>query len=84
MLSPRCNIWYVNGSSGGIVPTVNCSAVKSIQVIERFANCSQHTEAEHVDLEQTQCFEIVFVPLNDRAVFHRRIFDRHELRQRPA
>ena len=59
-------------------------AVKVIQQIDRFPNRRQHAETEYVDFQQSECFQIVFVPLNHRAFFHRRIFDRHQLSKWPA
>ncbi len=35
--------------------------------------------AEHVDLEDAERVEIVLVPLDDGAVLHRRVLDRHQL-----
>ena len=38
----------------------------------------------HVDLEDAQIVEVVLVPLDDGAVRHGRVLDRHQLAQRPA
>ena len=46
------------------------------------ANGREHAQAEHVDLQQVQGFEVVLVPLDDRAVRHRGILDRHQLGKR--
>ena len=48
------------------------------------ADAGQHAEREDVDLENVQGVEIVLVPFDEGAVRHRRVFDRHELRQGPA
>ncbi len=39
---------------------------------------AQHAQRQHVDLEQAQRVEVVLVPLDDAAVLHRRVFDRHQ------
>ena len=56
-------------------------AVVRIHQIEAFANAGQHAEGQDVDLENPEGVEIVLVPFNDRAVGHRRIADRHDLRE---
>ena len=45
------------------------------------ANGGEHAEAQHIDLQQPQRFEIVLVPLNDGALRHRGVLHRHQLRQ---
>ena len=50
-----------------------------VDQIERLAQARQHAEPEHVDLEDAQRVEIVFVPLDEGALIHRRIADRHHL-----
>src|SRR5512144_1995112 len=50
-----------------------------VDQIERLAQARQHAESEHVDLENTQRVEIVLVPLDEGAVVHRSIADRHHL-----
>ena len=57
---------------------------KIVDEVERLADRRQHAEAEHVHLQQAQGFEIVLVPLDDGAVRHGRVLDRHELRQGAA
>ena len=39
----------------------------------------QHAECQHIDLENAQRIEIVLVPFDHGAVFHRGILDRHDL-----
>jgi hypothetical protein len=53
-----------------------------VQQVEALADAGEHAEREHVDLEQAHLFEVVLVPLDDRALGHRGIFDRHEFVQR--
>ena len=36
---------------------------------------------EHLHPKQAERFEVVFVPLNDAAIFHRGVFDRHQTQQ---
>ena len=57
-------------------------AVEITYQLETASDRGQHPQAEHVDLQQTQVCEVVFLPLDHRAVFHRRILDRHEFRHR--
>ena len=54
--------------------------VRSTQ-IERLLQAAQHAEAEHVDLEDAEGFEVVLVPFDDGAVLHRRVLDRHDVVQ---
>ncbi len=49
--------------------------------IERAPYRRQHAERQHVNLEQTHGVEIILVPLNDVAVHHGCIFNRHQARQ---
>ncbi len=53
-----------------------------MQKIEALVQAGQHAERKAVDLEQLHLLEIVLVPLDDRAVGHRRVLDRHEMMQR--
>ncbi len=45
--------------------------------LERAPDRRQHPERQAVDLQQAQRVEVVLVPLEDRAVGHRRVLDRH-------
>ena len=72
---------------GGVVlgAGCRCSAIAASRAcareqVERLADRGQHAEREHVDLEQAQRFQVVLVPLDDGAVGHRRVLDRHQLR----
>jgi hypothetical protein len=56
-------------------------APPAIHVIEPAANGAQHAEREHVDLEHAHGFEVVLFPLDDGAVFHRRLLDGHQPRE---
>src|SRR5688572_28292022 len=56
---------------------------KLLDELEAAADRAQHAEAEHVDLHEPELLEIVLVPLDHRAVRHRRVLDRHELVDRP-
>ena len=51
---------------------------------ETFADRRQHAQGQAIDLEDAQFVEVVFVPLDDRPLGHGRVFDRHQLAQRPA
>ena len=49
--------------------------------VERTADGTQHAECQHIDLEQAEGIEVVLVPLNDAALGHGRVFDRHQSRE---
>ena len=51
---------------------------------ERTADCGQHAEAEHVDLQEPELVEVVLVPLDHGALRHRRVLDRNQLVERAA
>jgi hypothetical protein len=51
---------------------------------ETLADGGEHAQGETVDLEDAQLVEIVLVPLDDGAVGHGRVLDRHELAQGAA
>ena len=46
---------------------------------ERTPDRAQHAQREDVDLEQAERVEVVLVPLDDAAVLHRGVLDRHQL-----
>ena len=52
--------------------------------VERAADRREHPEREAVDLEQAHRVEVVLVPLDDRAVGHRGVLDRHHPLEQPA
>ena len=51
--------------------------------VEAFADAGQHSEREHVDLEDAELVDVVLVPFDEGAVVHRAVADRHRLGQRP-
>jgi len=55
-----------------------------VDQVEGTTYCGKHAKSKHVDLEQSQCIEIVFVPLNDRALRHRRVFNGNQFIQTAA
>ncbi len=57
-------------------------AAVTLDEIEAAPDRRQHPEAEHVHLEQAERVEVVLVPLDDGAVLHRRVLDRHQLVER--
>ena len=80
---------YTAGSSPGTVarsssPATAVEPPNSLISSKRAAYRREHARAQHVDLEQAQRVEIVLVPLDDRAVGHRRILDGHQLIQAAA
>ncbi len=50
--------------------------------IERAVEMRERAEPEQVDLEEPERLDVVFVPLDHRARFHRRVLDGHERRDR--
>ena len=53
-------------------------------IVERAADRGEHAERQAVDLEQAHRVEVVLVPLDDRAVLHRRVLDRHHALEQAA
>ena len=49
------------------------------QKIQTFTNAGEHAEAEKVDFEHAERVDVVFVPFDDSAVDHRRVFNRAKL-----
>ena len=45
---------------------------------EALAQGRQHAEAQHIDLVDLECIEVVLVPFDDGAVLHRRVLDRDQ------
>ena len=60
------------------------AAVMGGDQIERFADAGEHAERQNVDLHEAECRQIVFVPLDEGAVRHRRVAHGHNLDERPA
>ncbi len=75
---------YTSGSSGGNVGQRELPAVVLLDQVEALANGREHAQAQAVDLQDAQLVEVVLVPLDDGAVGHGGVFDRHQLAQRPA
>ena len=50
-----------------------------LQKIEPAAQAAQHAEREHIDLHQAERVDVVLVPLDEGAVVHGGIADRHRL-----
>ena len=53
--------------------------VMLVQQIEAALQAGQHAQGEDVDLEDADGIEIVLVPFDAGALFHRRVLDRHHL-----
>src|SRR5262249_18884340 len=47
--------------------------------VERLGDAGKHAKSQNIDLHQAQSVDIVLVPFDERAVFHRCIADRHGL-----
>ncbi|MCY1223277.1 hypothetical protein D9M72_353980 [compost metagenome] len=54
-------------------------AVMPVEQLEGPGDAGEHAERQHVDLQDLQRVEIVLVPLDHVAVWHRRVHDRHDL-----
>ena len=52
--------------------------------VEAAADRRQHPERQAIDLEEPQRVEVVLVPLDDGAIRHRRVLDRHHALQQVA
>ena len=51
--------------------------------IKAFADAGEHAECQHIDLQDAQRVDIVFIPTDDGAVLHRGVFDGHKFVQPP-
>jgi hypothetical protein len=51
--------------------------------VEAFADAGQHSQREHVDLQNPELVDVVLVPFDEGSVVHRPVADRHRLGQRP-
>jgi hypothetical protein len=70
----------VAGSPSGTIGHLEATAeLGGADVLERAADRAQHADGEDVDLEQAERVEVVLVPLDDAAVLHARVLDRHQL-----
>ena len=56
---------------------VDRHAAGDANVFDAVLEHREHPETEKIDLHEPRCIEIIFFPLDDRAVVHRRRFDRH-------
>ena len=50
--------------------------------LHRLADAGQHAQCQAVDFEQFHGFQVILVPLDDGAIVHRCIFDRHHCGER--
>src|SRR3984893_11140485 len=55
-----------------------------VDQIEGTAYRGKHAERQHIDFEQSQRIEVVLVPLDDRALRHRRVFNGNQFIQAAA
>ena len=51
--------------------------------VKAFADTGQHSKRQNIDLENAQSINIILVPLDHSAIFHRGVFDRTELIKPP-
>ena len=52
-------------------------AFMMLDQVETFSDAGQHPQCQHIDLHHVQRIDIVLVPLNEGAVVHRGVADRH-------
>ena len=71
----------IAGRHGG---ELDLAAVMAFQQVEALADTAQHAERQHVDFQDAERVEVVLVPFDRGAVFHRRVGDGHHLRQGAA
>ena len=64
-------------------PEPMTNTVMGFQEIKCLSDAGQHAKCQNIDFENTQRVEIVLVPLNNSAVFHRCILDRYHFFQSP-
>ena len=55
------------------------NAIMSFHELESLADAGQHAKAQHINFQNSQCINIILVPFDDGAVFHCRIFHRHDV-----
>ena len=54
------------------------------QEIESAPHAAQHAERQHIDFHQPERIDVVFVPLDEGAIVHGGVADRHRLIERRA
>ena len=52
--------------------------VMRLQQIKGLADTGQHSQRQNIDLEDAQCVDIVLVPADHGAIFHRCVLNRHQ------
>ena len=60
------------------------AAVAAVDQVQREMDSSEHAQRQHIDFKQAEFIEVVFVPLDDGAVFHGGVLGGDQLRQQPA
>ena len=53
-----------------------------VDELERLPDRGEHAEAEHVDLEEAELLDVVFVPRDDGSILHARRLDRRDVAER--
>src|SRR5262249_12267811 len=54
-------------------------AIVALQEVEAAPDAAQHAEREHVDLHQAERIDVVLVPLEEGAIVHGGVADRHRV-----
>ena len=76
VIGGRIFLW--DGRDPKILPLVPGHQIKG------FAQAAQHPKPQNIDLQNPQRVNVILVPADDRAILHRRVFDRGQLVQPPA
>ena len=53
-----------------------------LQQVEAFADAGQHTQGQHIDLQDAEFINVILVPFDETAIGHGGISDRHGVMQR--
>ena len=69
-----------SGIARGHGGKVDAAAVMLFQQVETLADTAQHSQREHVDLENAERVQVVLVPFDGGAVFHGGIGNGHKFR----
>ena len=84
IVSARRIMAYTSSSPSGMLASVSFRPVMPPHQVEALADRREHPQGQAIDLEDAQLVQVVLVPLDDGPVGHGRVFDGHQLAQRPA
>ncbi len=55
-----------------------------LRELKCLAQTGEHAQSQHIDLEDSKRIEVVLVPLDEGAILHRAVGDRHHFVERAA